>query len=106
MAVSNTAKGTSSARRRWLFGTNVSVMIVLCGFVVIGLNWLGGKYSVRKDLTGGFGSIPGSAIGSALTGMLRTGLVLINVPSNTFRGAIGAIMIGAVVLNAFVRRDR
>ncbi len=57
-------------------------------------------------LTGGFGSIVGSAIGTALTGMLRTGLVLINVPSNVFRGAIGAIMIAAVVINTCVRRDR
>lgn len=57
-------------------------------------------------LTGGFGSVVGSAIGTALTGMLRTGLVLISVPSNAFRGAIGAIMIGAVIVNTRVRRDR
>ena len=57
-------------------------------------------------LTGGFGSAIGSAIGTALTGMLRTGLVLISVPSNIFRGAIGAIMIVAVVINTYVRRER
>ena len=57
-------------------------------------------------LTGGFGSVIGSAIGTALTGMLRTGLVLISVPSNAFRGAIGAIMIVAVIINTYVRRDR
>lgn len=57
-------------------------------------------------LTGGFGSVVGSAIGTALTGMLRTGLVLISVPSNAFRGAIGAIMIVAVIINTTVRRDR
>ncbi len=57
-------------------------------------------------LSGGFGSVAGSAIGTALTGMLRTGLVLISVPSNIFRGAIGAIMIGAVVINTYVRKDR
>jgi len=56
MAVSNTSEGTSSAGRRWFFGTNVMMMIVLCSFIVIGLNWLGEKYSYRKDLTGGFGS--------------------------------------------------
>ena len=54
-------------------------------------------------LTGGFGSLIGSAIGTTLTGMLRTGLVLIQVPSNAFRGAIGAIMIIAVIINNFVR---
>jgi ribose/xylose/arabinose/galactoside ABC-type transport system permease subunit len=57
-------------------------------------------------LTGGFGSVIGSAIGTALTGMLRTGLVLISIPSNAFRGAIGAIMIAAVIINTAVRRDR
>jgi ribose/xylose/arabinose/galactoside ABC-type transport system permease subunit len=57
-------------------------------------------------LTGGFGGLIGSAIGTALTGMLRTGLVLIQVPSNAFRGAIGAIMIIAVIINNFVRKER
>ena len=57
-------------------------------------------------LTGGFGSLIGSAIGTTLTGMLRTGLVLIQVPSNAFRGAIGAIMIIAVIINNFVRKER
>ena len=57
-------------------------------------------------LTGGYGSLIGSAIGTALTGMLRTGLVLMQVPSNAFRGAIGAIMIAAVVINSFVRKER
>lgn len=57
-------------------------------------------------LTGGYGSLVGSAIGTALTGMLRTGLVLMQVPSNAFRGAIGAIMIAAVVINNFVRKER
>lgn len=57
-------------------------------------------------LTGGYGSLVGSAIGTALTGMLRTGLVLMQIPSNAFRGAIGAIMIAAVVINNFVRKER
>jgi ribose/xylose/arabinose/galactoside ABC-type transport system permease subunit len=57
-------------------------------------------------LSGGFGGLIGSAIGTVLTGMLGTGLVLIQVPSNAFRGAIGAIMIIAVIINNFVRRER
>lgn len=57
-------------------------------------------------LTGGFGSLIGSAIGTALTGMLRTGLVLVQVPSNAFRGAIGAIMIVAVIINNLARKER
>ena len=57
-------------------------------------------------LTGGYGSLIGSAIGTALTGMLRTGMVLIQVPTNAFRGAIGAIMIVAVIINNLVRKER
>lgn len=57
-------------------------------------------------LSGGYGSVFGAAVGTALTGMLRTGLVLLGVPANVFRGAIGALMIAAVVINALVRRPR
>lgn len=57
-------------------------------------------------LKGGYGSIIGAVIGTALTGMLRTGLVLAGVPSNAFRGAIGALVIIAVIINTLVRRRR
>jgi simple sugar transport system permease protein len=57
-------------------------------------------------LSGGYGSVFGAAVGTALTGMLRTGLVLLGVPANVFRGAIGALMIAAVVINSLVRRPR
>lgn len=57
-------------------------------------------------LRGGYGSVVGSAIGTSLTGMLRTGLVLVGVPANAFRGAIGALVIVAVVINSLVRRER
>jgi simple sugar transport system permease protein len=57
-------------------------------------------------LSGGYGSVFGAAVGTALTGMLRTGLVLLGVPANIFRGAIGALMIGAVVINSLMRRPQ
>ena len=57
-------------------------------------------------LSGGYGSIVGTLIGTTLTGMLRTGLVLLSVPANAFRGAIGAIMIAAVVINTLFPRQR
>jgi simple sugar transport system permease protein len=57
-------------------------------------------------LKGGYGSVIGSVIGTSLTGMLRTGLVLVGVPANAFRGAIGALVIVAVVINSLVRRER
>lgn len=55
-------------------------------------------------LSGGYGSVLGAAVGVALTGMLRTGLVLLGVPANAFRGALGALMIAAVVINTLARR--
>ena len=55
-------------------------------------------------LKGGYGSVVGSAIGATLTGMLRTGLVLVGIPSNAFHGAMGAIMIAAVIINSVVSR--
>ncbi|NKB68408.1 MAG: hypothetical protein GKR89_15200 [Candidatus Latescibacteria bacterium] len=57
-------------------------------------------------LSGGYGSLAGSFAGTTLTGVLRTGLVLISVPANAFRGAIGAIMIVAVIINSLVRRSK
>lgn len=57
-------------------------------------------------LKGGYGSLVGSVIGTSLTGMLRTGLVLVGVPSQAFRGAIGALVIVAVIINSLVRRER
>ncbi|MCZ7546886.1 MAG: ABC transporter permease [Anaerolineae bacterium] len=57
-------------------------------------------------LTGGYGSIIGSVLGVLISGILRTGLVLINVDTNWFRGVLGAIMIGAVVINTNIRRQR
>lgn len=57
-------------------------------------------------LTGGYGSIVGSVLGVLISGILRTGLVLINVDTNWFRGVLGAIMIVAVVINTNIRRQR
>ena len=57
-------------------------------------------------LSGGYGSILGTLIGTTLMGMLRTGLVLLSVPANAFRGASGAILIAAVVINALFRRQK
>lgn len=57
-------------------------------------------------LRGGYGSVVGAGVGTTLTGMLRTGLVLVGVPANAFRGAIGALVIAAVVINSLVRRGQ
>ncbi|HEX3053535.1 MAG TPA: ABC transporter permease [Aggregatilineaceae bacterium] len=57
-------------------------------------------------LTGGYGSIIGSVLGVLIAFMLSTGLVLINVPAEWFRGILGLIMIGAVIINTNIRRQR
>ena len=57
-------------------------------------------------LKGGYGSVIGSVIGTSLTGMLAHRPGTGGVPSNAFRGAIGAPVIVAVVINSLVRREQ
>jgi hypothetical protein len=54
MAVSDKSTGTSAAGRRWFFGTNVLVVVLLVVFVVVGLNWIGQRHNKRRDMAGGF----------------------------------------------------
>ena len=56
MAVNDSNITANASNRRLFFGTNVLVSIVLAAFVVVGINWLGHAWSVRRDLAGGFGS--------------------------------------------------
>jgi len=53
MAVKNKTQSVSSAGRRFFFGTNVTVVILLVVFVVIALNWIGYAHNVRYDMSGG-----------------------------------------------------
>jgi ribose/xylose/arabinose/galactoside ABC-type transport system permease subunit len=57
-------------------------------------------------LTGGYGSIIGTVLGILIAFMLKTGLVLIDVEADWFRGVLGIIMIVAVVINTNIRRQR
>jgi simple sugar transport system permease protein len=57
-------------------------------------------------LAGGYGSIMGTVLGILIAFMLKTGLVLIGVQADWFRGVLGIIMIAAVVLNTNIRRQR
>jgi len=57
-------------------------------------------------LTGGAGSIWGALIGALLISMLRTGVVLMNIPfipADNFEAVVGATIIGAVILNNWLR---
>jgi len=57
-------------------------------------------------LTGGYGSIIGTVLGILIAFMLKTGLVLIDVPAEWYRGVLGIIMIVAVIINTNIRRQR
>ncbi len=57
-------------------------------------------------LTGGYGSIIGALLGVLISGILKTGLVLIGVDATWYRGVLGLIMIIAVIINTNVRRQR
>ncbi len=57
-------------------------------------------------LTGGAGSIWGALIGALLISMLRTGVVLMNIPfipADNFEAVVGVTIIGAVILNNWLR---
>jgi simple sugar transport system permease protein len=55
-------------------------------------------------LTGGYGSIIGALLGVFIFGMMQTGLVLIGVDARMFDAFIGAIILGAVIINTWSRR--
>ena len=55
-------------------------------------------------MTGGYGSIIGALLGGFIFGMMQTGLVLIGVDARMFDAFIGAIILGAVVINTWSRR--
>jgi simple sugar transport system permease protein len=54
-------------------------------------------------LTGGVGSIIGGLLGILLINMLRTGVVLLGLPSDNFEAIVGVAIIGAAILNERLR---
>ncbi len=57
-------------------------------------------------LTGGAGSIWGALIGAVLISTLRTGVILMNlpfIPADNFEAVVGVTIIGAVILNNWLR---
>ncbi len=53
MAVNESSQ--SAAGRRFFFGTNVLVMILLMAIIVVGINWIAHAKNWRRDVAGGFG---------------------------------------------------
>ncbi len=57
-------------------------------------------------LTGGAGSIWGALVGALLISTLRTGVILMNIPfipADNFEAVVGVTIIGAVILNNWLR---
>ncbi len=55
-------------------------------------------------LTGGYGSAIGATLGALLFAMVQQGIVITGVQGDWFQVFIGAILLGAVILNNFIRR--
>jgi simple sugar transport system permease protein len=55
-------------------------------------------------LSGGYGSVIGTILGSITFGMIQVGLVLAGAPGHFFKTLTGAIVVGAVILNTSVAR--
>jgi ribose/xylose/arabinose/galactoside ABC-type transport system permease subunit len=58
-------------------------------------------------LAGGSGSIWGALIGVLLISMLRTGVVLLNIPfipADNFEAIVGVTIVGAAIFNNWVRQ--
>jgi simple sugar transport system permease protein len=54
-------------------------------------------------LTGGVGSIIGALLGIFMINMLRTGVVLLGLPSDNFEAIVGITIIAASILNEKMR---
>jgi len=55
-------------------------------------------------LTGGYGSVLGAALGALIFGVVQQGLFFAGVESSLFRVFLGLILLGAVILNTYIRR--
>jgi len=55
-------------------------------------------------LTGGYGSVIGAALGALIFGVVQQGLFFVGVESSLFRVFLGVILLGAVILNTYIRR--
>lgn len=55
-------------------------------------------------LTGGYGSVIGTALGALIFGVVQQGLFFAGVESSLFRVFLGLILLFAVILNTYIRR--
>jgi simple sugar transport system permease protein len=55
-------------------------------------------------LTGGYGSAVGAALGALIFAMVRQGIVITGVGGDWYQVFVGALLLGAVIFNNFLRR--
>ena len=55
-------------------------------------------------LTGGYGSALGAVLGTLVFGMVQQGIVITGVDADWFQVFLGVVLVGAVMVNNFVRR--
>jgi simple sugar transport system permease protein len=55
-------------------------------------------------LTGGYGSVVGAALGALIFGMVRQGIVMAGVDADWFQVFLGAVLLGAVLVNTYALR--
>ncbi|MBI1880728.1 MAG: ABC transporter permease [Chloroflexi bacterium] len=56
-------------------------------------------------LTGGYGSVVGAALGALIFGMVRQGIVFAGVDADWFQVFMGAMLVIAVLVNNYIRRQ-
>jgi simple sugar transport system permease protein len=54
-------------------------------------------------LTGGYGSVVGAALGALIFAMVQQGIIITGVDGDWFQVFVGAILLGAVIFNNFIR---
>lgn len=55
-------------------------------------------------LTGGYGSVIGAGIGALILAMVQQGIVYTNIDTDWFKVMVGAMILGAVILNNYLRK--
>ncbi len=56
-------------------------------------------------LTGGYGSVLGAAIGALILGMVQQGIFYTGISTDWFRAVLGGMLLAAVLLNNYLRRQ-
>lgn len=55
-------------------------------------------------LTGGYGSVVGASIGALILGIVQQGIVYTNIDTDWFKVMVGGMILGAVILNNYLRK--